>query len=174
MSGGRRASKAASMLDGCSSRGTKVISTCLPVSCSKAATTSLSASFSSAWCALCHHTTRSAAFAPERRQGDRYGKNDGSSAHGGASPRGVASMAAYLAAATVSHDLPPAAGALANRADRWPGSLATSALPARTPAGMAHAFSSRLISLRKRQSVPSAMILLGVELSMPNSCSQRA
>ena len=36
----------------------------------------------------------------ERRQGERYGKNDGSSAHRGASAMGVASMAAFLAAAT--------------------------------------------------------------------------
>ena len=37
-----------------------------------------------------------------------------------------------------------------------------------------HAFSSRLISFRKRQSVPSAMILLGLDLIMPISWSRRA
>ena len=38
----------------------------------------------------------------------------------------------------------------------------------------AHAFSSRLSSSRKRQSVPSAMMRLGLLLIMPSSCSRRA
>jgi hypothetical protein len=37
-----------------------------------------------------------------------------------------------------------------------------------------HAFSSRLSSLKKRQSVPSAMIFCGLDLIMPASCSRRA
>jgi len=35
-------------------------------------------------------------------------------------------------------------------------------------------FSSRFNSLKKRQSVPSAMILLGVDLIMPASCNRSA
>ena len=38
----------------------------------------------------------------------------------------------------------------------------------------AHAFSSRLSSLRKRQSVPSAMIFCGADLMKPRSCSRSA
>ena len=38
----------------------------------------------------------------------------------------------------------------------------------------AHAFSSRLSSSKKRQSVPSAMIFCGVDLTMPASCSRKA
>ena len=38
--------------------------------------------------------------------------------------------------------------------------------------GPAQVFSSRLSSLKKRQSVPCAMILLGVDLIMPASCSR--
>jgi hypothetical protein len=37
-----------------------------------------------------------------------------------------------------------------------------------------HAFSSRLSSSRKRQSVPSAMIFCGLDLTKPNSCSRSA
>ena len=37
-----------------------------------------------------------------------------------------------------------------------------------------HAFSSRLSSLRKRQSVPSAMILFGLDVIMPASCRRSA
>jgi hypothetical protein len=43
-----------------------------------------------------------------------------------------------------------------------------SAVPTRAPAGP-HAFSSRLSSLRKRQSVPSAMIAFGLAWRMPGS-----
>jgi hypothetical protein len=39
---------------------------------------------------------------------------------------------------------------------------------------MAQAFSSRLSSFRKRQLVPSAMILLGLDLIMPASWSRSA
>jgi hypothetical protein len=35
-------------------------------------------------------------------------------------------------------------------------------------------FSSRLSSLKKRQSVPCEMILLGVDLIMPDSCNRSA
>jgi hypothetical protein len=38
----------------------------------------------------------------------------------------------------------------------------------------AHAFNSRLTSSRKRQSVPSAMIFCGVDLTMPASCNRSA
>jgi hypothetical protein len=42
------------------------------------------------------------------------------------------------------------------------------------PRPSTHAFSSRLSSLRKRQSVPSAMIFFGLFLIMPSSCRRRA
>ena len=42
------------------------------------------------------------------------------------------------------------------------------------PASLAHVFSSRLSSFRKRQSVPWAMISCGVDLIMPTSCSRSA
>ena len=42
------------------------------------------------------------------------------------------------------------------------------------PPALAHAFSSRLSSLRKRQSVPSAMSGFGLDLIMPTSCSRSA
>jgi hypothetical protein len=41
-------------------------------------------------------------------------------------------------------------------------------------APVSHAFNSPLISFRKRQSVPSAMILLGFYLIRPTSCKRRA
>jgi hypothetical protein len=36
----------------------------------------------------------------------------------------------------------------------------------------AQLFSSRLSTLKKRQSVPSVMILVGVDLIMPDSCNR--
>ena len=41
-------------------------------------------------------------------------------------------------------------------------------------ASMAYAFSSRLSSFKKRQSVPSARSAFGLELIMPASCSRSA
>ena len=60
----------------------------------------------------------------ERRQDDRYGKNDGASAHRGASPMGITdNRGAFLAAATGATPAASAAGALANGADRRPAAL---------------------------------------------------
>src|SRR5438046_478682 len=43
-------------------------------------------------------------------------------------------------------------------------------LPRRADPDALYAFSSRLSSFKKRQSVPSAMILLGLRLMNPSSC----
>ena len=52
------------------------------------------------------------------------------------------------------------------------GSLVPQAVVSRCSKQCDQLFSSRLSSLKKRQSVPCPMILLGVDLIMPASCSR--
>ena len=69
----------------------------------------------------------------------------------------------------LSRRIPPDSGHAGHR-----GGMADHSHEPTFSGNVTHAFSSRLISLRKRQSVPSAMILFGVNWIMPTSCRRSA